>query len=233
MVDKRGLNAKTRLFCIFLGKDCSKNRSICPAEAPKTASQGQKPLNLPRGGPKDCIPGAKTVQFAPRRPQRLHPRGNARPGYVWRRCLRAQKFGDRVAASLLPSCWNRCESSVEWTVRETFCTMHHSQLSFSLDPKICDHICNIHLQGRVGEDLWVLKIIPIFTKNNKRRYYMPELFRFFGFSFFFYSKENDPLHVHVEGNGGMAKFEWNGTEFALVERHGIKAGDFKKIKCGY
>ena len=29
----------------------------------------------------------------------------------------------------------------------------------------------------------------------------------------------------------MAKFEWNGTEFALVEHHGIKAGDFKKIKA--
>jgi len=70
-----GLNAKTRLFCIFLGKDCSKNGSICPAEAPKTAPQGQKRLNLPRGGLKDCAPGAKTVQFAPRRPQRLHPRG--------------------------------------------------------------------------------------------------------------------------------------------------------------
>jgi len=146
------LNPKTRLFCIFLGKDCSKNGSICPAEAPKNApqgqkplnlpragpkdcTQGQKPLNLPRGGPKNCTPGAKTAQFAPRRPQRLRPRGNARPGYVWRRCLRAQKFGDRVAASLLPSCWNRCESSVEWTVRETFCTRHHSQLSFSLDPR--------------------------------------------------------------------------------------------------
>lgn len=48
---------------------------------------------------------------------------------------------------------------------------------------------------------------------------MPEIFRFFGFSFFFYSKEHDPLHVHVEGNGGMAKFDWNGTEFILVERH--------------
>ena len=52
---------------------------------------------------------------------------------------------------------------------------------------------------------------------------MPEIFRFFGFSFFFYSREHDPLHVHVEGNGGMAKFEWNGTEFVLVERIGIKA----------
>lgn len=29
----------------------------------------------------------------------------------------------------------------------------------------------------------------------------------------------------------MAKFEWIGSEFALVERHGIKAGDFKKIKA--
>lgn len=28
----------------------------------------------------------------------------------------------------------------------------------------------------------------------------------------------------------MAKFEWNGTEFALAERHGIKTEDFKKIK---
>ena len=35
----------------------------------------------------------------------------------------------------------------------------------------------------------------------------------------------------MEGNGGMAKFEWNGTEFVLVERMGIKAGDFKKIKA--
>ena len=28
----------------------------------------------------------------------------------------------------------------------------------------------------------------------------------------------------------MAKFEWNGTEFILVERYNIKTGDFKKIK---
>lgn len=59
---------------------------------------------------------------------------------------------------------------------------------------------------------------------------MPEVFRFYGFSFFFYSREHDPLHVHVEGNGGMAKFEWNGTEFTLVQKEGIKAYDYKKIK---
>lgn len=33
---------------------------------------------------------------------------------------------------------------------------------------------------------------------------MPEIFRFFGFSFFFYSKEYEPIHVHVEGEDGFA-----------------------------
>lgn len=79
--------------------------------------------------------------------------------------------------------------------------------------------------------MWVLKIIPIFAVVIDKIDIMPEIFRFFGFSFFFYSREHDPLHVHVEGNGGMAKFEWNGTEFVVAERMGIKAGDFKKIKA--
>lgn len=59
---------------------------------------------------------------------------------------------------------------------------------------------------------------------------MPEIFRFFGFSFFFYSKEHEPLHIHVEGNNGVAKFEWNGTEFVLSMKQGIKAGNLRKIK---
>ena len=59
---------------------------------------------------------------------------------------------------------------------------------------------------------------------------MPEVFRFYGFSFFFYSKEHEPLHIHVEGNGGMAKIVWNGVEFELFEKQGVKTNDFKKIK---
>ena len=59
---------------------------------------------------------------------------------------------------------------------------------------------------------------------------MPEVFRFYGFSFFFYSREHEPPHIHVEGNGGMAKFDWDGKEFVQVEKAGIKANDFKKIK---
>lgn len=60
---------------------------------------------------------------------------------------------------------------------------------------------------------------------------MPEIFRFFGFSFFFYSKEHEPIHIHVEGNNGMAKFDWDGEQFVLVEKHNIKAGDMKKISA--
>ena len=29
----------------------------------------------------------------------------------------------------------------------------------------------------------------------------------------------------------MAKFDWDGKEFVLSERHNIKTGDFKKIKA--
>ena len=59
---------------------------------------------------------------------------------------------------------------------------------------------------------------------------MPEVFRFYGFSFFFYSKEHEPVHIHVEGNNGMAKFNWDGSSFVLAESHNIKSGDMKKIK---
>jgi len=76
--------------------------------------------------------------------------------------------------------------------------------------------------------LEVSKIIPIFAENISRN--IPEVFRFYGFSFFFYSREHEPLHIHVEGNGGMAKYEWNGKEFTLFEEQGIKPNDLKKIK---
>ncbi len=60
---------------------------------------------------------------------------------------------------------------------------------------------------------------------------MPDVFRLFGFSFFFYSKEHEPIHIHVEGNGGMAKFDWDDTKFVLREKINIKANDMKKIQA--
>ena len=70
--------------------------------------------------------------------------------------------------------------------------------------------------------------------SNKHRYkqkkYMPELFRAFGYVFMFFSLEHKPIHVHVVGNDGDAKFEWNGSEFILKEKHNIKPSDMRKIK---
>ena len=37
--------------------------------------------------------------------------------------------------------------------------------------------------------------------------------------------------MHVEGNGGMAKYDWDGNEFVLREKMNIKANDMKKIKA--
>ena len=58
---------------------------------------------------------------------------------------------------------------------------------------------------------------------------MPEIFRFFGFSFFFYSREHEPPHVHVEGAPGFAVFDWNGEKYVLREKHNIKNNDLSRI----
>ena len=58
---------------------------------------------------------------------------------------------------------------------------------------------------------------------------MPEVFRVYGYSFFFYSREHYPIHIHVEGKGGFAKFDWDGRSFVLKEQCRIKSGDLRKI----
>lgn len=61
---------------------------------------------------------------------------------------------------------------------------------------------------------------------------MPEIFNLYGFSFFFWSREHEPVHVHVEGSDGYATYDWNEEMNVFVERecYNIKAGDLKKIK---
>ncbi len=60
---------------------------------------------------------------------------------------------------------------------------------------------------------------------------MPEIFRAFGYSFLFFSRDYEPIPIHVIGKGGDAKYVWNGVEFTLQEIHGIKLSDQKKIKA--
>lgn len=61
---------------------------------------------------------------------------------------------------------------------------------------------------------------------------MPEVLRLYGFSFFFYSNEHEPIHIHVTGKGGTAKFVFDEeTErFLLYEKYRITGTDLRKIK---
>ena len=50
---------------------------------------------------------------------------------------------------------------------------------------------------------------------------MPTILRKNGFSFFFFSNEHRPIHVHVEKGDGDAKFNLEPL-VELVESHGLK-----------
>ena len=54
---------------------------------------------------------------------------------------------------------------------------------------------------------------------------MPELFRFFGIRFFFFSNEHLPIHVHVENADGKARFEIFPVK--MIENFGMKNRDLK------
>jgi hypothetical protein len=55
---------------------------------------------------------------------------------------------------------------------------------------------------------------------------MPEIFREYGFVFFFYSNEGEePMHVHVRKAGGFAKFWIEPVELDFAQ--GIKVSDLK------
>lgn len=56
---------------------------------------------------------------------------------------------------------------------------------------------------------------------------MPEIFRIFGMRFFFYSREHEPMHVHVKNADGKAKFEITQEGVFLVVNEGLKTKDIK------
>lgn len=52
---------------------------------------------------------------------------------------------------------------------------------------------------------------------------MPEIFRFFGIRFFYFSNDHLPIHVHIKNADGVAKFNIEPIE--LIENKGIKKKD--------
>lgn len=61
----------------------------------------------------------------------------------------------------------------------------------------------------------------------KKINYMPEIFRIFGMRFFFYSREHEPMHVHVKNADGFAKFFILEDGIVLIKNDGMKIKDIK------
>jgi hypothetical protein len=62
---------------------------------------------------------------------------------------------------------------------------------------------------------------------------MPTIFRYRGFRFFFYSNEGsprEPLHVHVLGEGGEAKF-WLNPEVRVAVSDGLSAKTLRELSA--
>ena len=57
---------------------------------------------------------------------------------------------------------------------------------------------------------------------------MPEILRIFGLRFYFYSREHEPMHVHVKSADGKAKFDITGDGVVLVYNKGMKQKD---VRC--
>ena len=56
--------------------------------------------------------------------------------------------------------------------------------------------------------------------------YMPKIYEYFGFIFFFFSNEHEPIHVHVTKSGAQTVFE-------LILMDGELAEIRKRAEAGY
>ena len=57
----------------------------------------------------------------------------------------------------------------------------------------------------------------------------PTVFRERGFRFFFFSREESRIHVHVHCGHGEAKF-WMEPEIELVQNYGLTASDLRLVR---
>lgn len=57
---------------------------------------------------------------------------------------------------------------------------------------------------------------------------MPTLFILFGFRFFFWSNEHEPIHVHISNGDAEAKF--NLESMTMVDNYGFKSNELRMIE---
>lgn len=59
---------------------------------------------------------------------------------------------------------------------------------------------------------------------------MPTVLNILGLRFYFYSREHEPIHVHVEKGGNVAKFEFTEFEVKEIYNKGLKVQEIKLAK---
>ena len=57
----------------------------------------------------------------------------------------------------------------------------------------------------------------------------PTVFRWRAYRFFFFSREEERMHIHVECADGEAKF-WVEPEVSLAENHGLKRAQLTEVE---
>ena len=57
---------------------------------------------------------------------------------------------------------------------------------------------------------------------------MPTLFYIFGYRFYFWSNDHDPIHVHISKGDAEAKF--NVVNVELIENYGFKKNELRLIE---
>ncbi|MFC1601833.1 DUF4160 domain-containing protein [Candidatus Sumerlaeota bacterium] len=57
----------------------------------------------------------------------------------------------------------------------------------------------------------------------------PTVFRWRGYRFFFFSREEERMHVHVYCGDGQAKF-WLEPEIALATNHGLQRAEISRLE---
>ena len=58
----------------------------------------------------------------------------------------------------------------------------------------------------------------------------PTVFREGGYRFFFFSREEARMHIHVYSGDGEAKF-WIEPEVSLAKSHGLSSKQIRKLEC--
>lgn len=60
----------------------------------------------------------------------------------------------------------------------------------------------------------------------------PAVYRKNGFKFFFFSNEEERMHVHIVGHGGEAKF-WIAPEIALAKSYNLSVKELSKLEKSF